>query len=191
MIRKSSLVAFQIILFPIALLISSNNSNALGTISSYYDEIVGSISLVYVSFLIIQNRLKKRDRNIYNLMVSITIIGVVSNIVEGITGNVFVISVDIIETWKPIVCYLAFKNYAKYNRYNMLMFLRKPAKIIITLLFALGIVSQFVDIGVSGSAFFANIKSFMFFWGNALQTASKQIMAANLSAIIWTGMKVI
>ncbi len=171
MIRGSSLIALCILLFPINHLLAVSTTGALATLCSYYDEFAGVVAMLYVTMLLIQRRLDKRDSIIYAILMALSIVGFVSNLLSGLTRNFFAIIVDAIFLWKPIACFLAFKNYATRKRGNMLRVLFPWAKFIIVLNLFLAVLGQVIQIGVTRSDGSWFGKTYVFFWDSTYQTA--------------------
>lgn len=163
-IKKTSLVAFALMLLPILTLISWNASSL--SFLYYYDELMGVVAIIYLTSLFISKKLSRIDNLMYVILLVITVVGIVSNIISGVTGNLFAIIVDVLFLWKPIACYLLMKNYAnKDNRRNdIIMCLQNFAKITIIVIFASMVFGSVVDIGVFKDG------DFYFFWHNAYQT---------------------
>ena len=171
MIKVSTLVAYLILLFPCAFLVTVNASGVLATIASYYDEIIGLAALIYVTVVFMQKKLTTADNMTYVGLVILTVFGVVSNLFSGVTRNVFAVLVDVVFLWKPIACFLAFKCYAAGRKTGMLRALYPWAKLSIVLNLILSVLGQFVRIGVTigGANWYG--KTYVFFWSSPYQTA--------------------
>ena len=144
-IKKQSVFAMIIVLFPLCYLF--RNIEVL----SYYDELVGMIATAYVIMLLLKGQLIKNDLYICICLTIITIIGAISNIVSGITSNIFAIVVDAMWLWKTFACYIAFKYIGSRPRYREeivrnLVFL---AKFSIIIIFATSIIGEVINIGVT------------------------------------------
>lgn len=163
-IYKCDIFAYAILLFPIF--------NLIGGWTSYYDEVIGLISLFYVIGLFIRKELEKEERKIFLILCSVTCVGLVSNFLSKLTNNYMAIAVDALWLWKMYACFIAFRHVAaKRNYWKRINYvLVKYAKLIITICFILSLIGQMVDIGVTGRIGFGRIKSFLFFWNNAIQT---------------------
>ncbi len=163
-IYKCDIFAYAIVLFPIF--------NLIGGWTGYYDEVIGLISLFYVIVLLIRKGLEKEDRKIFLILCAVTCIGLISNFLSKLTNNAMAVAVDILWLWKMYACFIAFRHIAS-NRYygkRINYVLIKYAKFIIVTCFLMSLIGQVVDIGVTGKIEFGNIKSFLFFWNNAIQT---------------------
>lgn len=163
-IKKQSVFAMIIVLFPLCYLF--RNIEVL----SYYDELVGMIATAYVIMLLLKGQLIKNDLYICICLTIITIIGAISNIVSGITSNIFAIVVDAMWLWKTFACYIAFKYIGSRPRYREeivrnLVFL---AKFSIIIIFATSIIGEVINIGVTSDYTLYGIRQFVF-WGNSLQ----------------------
>lgn len=169
MVRKSSIIAFFIILLPIAQILSKIGGGSIRSISSYYDEIFGICSVIYV-LLNIRNRQFREERKICILMFFIISIGILSNVFHRITTNLIPISIDLIELCKPIFSYLAVRIYANEYKYDLLEFLEKFAKISVLICFFASMIGELTSIGVTGSKFWGPLKTFVFIFGNHVHT---------------------
>lgn len=165
-IRKSSLFALFVILFPIL------NFFTKVSVLGYYDEVLGIVAIVYIFYAWINKKTEKIDVNIIILLAVITVIGLLSNIVSRINENVFTILVDVLWLWKPFACYLFFKNAILIidNREKIISILAPIAKIVIIFTCAVAVVGQVADIGVNSKDLIYGIKKFDFFWHNGIQT---------------------
>lgn len=156
--------ALLIILFPIF--------NLVGGAFSYYDEIIGTISFVYIWALALSGKMEYRCQNILILMTVITGIGLLSNLVSGLISKPFPVIIDALWLWKTFATFIAFANLLKKDhiRKRVIKTLTFPAKFTIIMLFVLCIVGQFVNINVTGSGTVLGLKTFGFFWNNGIST---------------------
>lgn len=148
MVKKSTLVAWSVILLPIAYLLTLRTEGFVSDIFVYYDELLSVFSVGYVAFLMYSKKLNNTDKALFYLLLTITGIGVISNIVSRVIGNVFAIAVDILALWKPFAIYLMCKHFAVNNRDNMIKAFVKISKLVIIVLAALSVIGQFVNIVV-------------------------------------------
>ena len=165
-VKKSSIIAYLIVLFPVAHLIATGSHGAVSTLFSYYDEIIGCISFVYITLLLFKNKLPTEDHLIYGLMLVLTAFGVLSNILSGVDRKLFPIVVDIVFLWKPIACFLAFKHYARQYGKRIACTLLPWAKFTVVFALLICIAGNIVNLGVVSTK-----GAFVFFWGNSYQTA--------------------
>jgi len=141
------------------------------SIASYYDELIGGVALIFVMYLLVQSKLSKSDTFICLILGMITIIGLVSNIFSQLIDNAFVIAIDVLWLWKTFTCFIAFKYISmKLNREFVIRALLPVAKLTVVFVFLVFIIGEVIDIGVTGSMVFGNIRSFNFFWNNGIQT---------------------
>lgn len=163
-IRKSNIYTCLVILFPIC--------NLIGGLFSYYDEFIGILGFFYLWLLILKGGLQKDLKIIVILLTIITVIGVVSNIISGITYNIFAIFVDCLWLWKTFACFiLASQLYSnKYVLNRTVKSLIKPAAFTIVFIVFLCLLSQIINIGVSSQSPISGIQSFKFFWNSFVQT---------------------
>lgn len=163
-IKKQSLIAFLIILFPICYLFRNI------AVLSYYDELVGAIATVYVILLWLTKQLNKNDCYICIMLFVITLIGFISNIMSGVTTNIFAIIVDALWLCKTFSCYIAFKYIATKPRYleEIIAQLVKLSKFVIIVIFFTSIIGEITNIGVTSDYTVYGLKQFVF-WGNSMQ----------------------
>lgn len=156
--------ALLIILFPIF--------NLVGGAFSYYDEVIGTISFVYIWALTLAGKMEYRCQNILILMTVITGIGLLSNLVSGLISKPFPVIIDALWLWKTFATFIAFANLLKKDhiRKRVIKTLTFPAKFTIIMLFVLCVVGQFVNINVTGSDTVLGLKTFGFFWNNGIST---------------------
>lgn len=170
MVKKANLIIFAVMLFPIMHLINMNIDSNIGTICSYYDEIVGCASAIYITMLALNKRLLNADKIIYFVLVCITVLGVVSNVFSRLGQDVFAILVDIVALWKPFACFLAFKHLAIDCFNEIIKKTVSIVRLIILFVTAVAIIGQFVDIGVTREVSDFGTKTFVFYWDNTLHT---------------------
>ncbi|MEE0808928.1 MAG: hypothetical protein U0L84_06195 [Acutalibacteraceae bacterium] len=170
MIKKSTVLFIGIVLFPIMHLLNINVDNNMGTLCSYYDEIIGCLCVVYITALTISNKLFSADRTIYSILIALTGIGIVSNCLSGIEQKTFAILVDIVSLWKPLSCYLAFKHLVIDCFDDVIKKLASIAKLTILFVTIVAVIGQFVNIGVTQEVSEFGVKTFVFFWDNTLHT---------------------
>lgn len=135
----------------------------------YTDEIVTVILTIYLitSILLKRFHISRDLMKIFYASFLICIIGVISNFINGIQTNMYVIAIGIISFMKLFICCFAFLNIInKPKATSILAFFDKPAKIILVLGFICMIISQFIDIGMRGSQRFG-FWSYNFVFGYA------------------------
>lgn len=165
-INKNDIFAYAIILFPVCGLLEG--------VFSYYDEIIGAVSLVYIIWQIIRGRINRTDGMIVGLLLIITIIGIFSNLSSRLINDWFAIAVDVLWLWKMYACYIAFRSICEneYKRKRIIQVLSVPARFAVWLTFVTALVGQVVDIGVAGvnEETIWGITQYGFFWNNGIQT---------------------
>ena len=119
---------------------------------SYFDEILCLIAFVYIALCAIKQRINRYDFISILLLLLVICIGVVSNICSGISAPLFSVIVDIIAESKLLCVYFAAKYYINDRTRQSLVAMFTPiAKVYIVLAFIFAILSQFVDIGMTGT----------------------------------------
>lgn len=163
-IKKSDLYALVVLFFPIC--------NLIGGIFGYYDEIVGVIAFCYVWCKLIAGQLHIKLRGIVILLAIVSIIGIASNIVIGVSRNSFAIAVDILWLWKTFGCFIMASQIFKRKEIldSIVDILYPFAKFVIYILACLSIIGQVVNIGVTSQDTILGLKSFRFLWNSSVQT---------------------
>lgn len=165
-IRKKDFVAIFIVLFVVCRYFDS--TFPLG----YYDEFVGLLASLYVIYLLLTRRLLYKDQYIAILLILITFIGLISNIFSQLISNFFAIGVDIVWLWKTFATFIAFKYLAMSNdgSDDIICFLYPLAKICILVTFALSIIAEVIDIGLTKDVVILGLRQFGLFDINSIQT---------------------
>ena len=136
-----SLIAIAVFLLVITLELVNNGG--------YFDEIIGVLSAIYLIFF--RTRIERRDMYTLIIMGIVVAIGVISNLVSGVSHNYFSIVIDIVAETKLLFAYFAMKYFLndeeKKATINMLVSL---AKLFTIGAFVCSIISLFTDIGMTG-----------------------------------------
>ena len=136
-----SLIAVALFLLVITLELVNNGG--------YFDEIIGVLSAIYLIFF--RTRIERRDMYTLIIMGIVVAIGVISNLVSGVSHNYFSIVIDIVAETKLLFAYFAMKYFLndeeKKATINMLVSL---AKLFTIGAFVCSIISLFTDIGMTG-----------------------------------------
>lgn len=152
---------FVVILFIILIIIEITKNGG------YIDEIIGVSSIVYLAFS--RKKIERRDLITIMIICLIILFGIISNAVSNITSSLFSIGIDIVAETKLIFAYFALKYFLsdkeKKETINMLLPL---AKVFTISAFLLSIVSQFVNIGMTGSTRYG-IREFKFIFNFSFQ----------------------
>ena len=127
---------------------------------SYLDEVIGIISAFYLLFF--RSRMEKRDVITIVLLAVISIYGLISNTVSGLTSNYFSIFVDVLAESKVLLSYFAVKYFLNDSEKRSIIELLTGISALFTIAsFICGIISLFKDIGMSGLERYG-IRSFHF-----------------------------
>lgn len=120
---------------------------------SYVDECLCLVAFIYVLRLYIKGFLIKRDKTAINLLIVCIVIGLISNVYSEIQRTFFSVLVDVIAETKVLWVYYAAKYYIT-NKVTILMAHKFIgfAKIYFLIAFICGIISQFVNIGMTESS---------------------------------------
>ena len=119
---------------------------------SYFDEGLALVCILYVTMLFLKKRLDATDQVSVILLFAVIVIGILSNIMSKLAYSCFSIFVDIISETKFLWTLFAFKYYITSDVYDeMSRVLRPAAKWFCYLACVFAVVSQFVNIGMTGA----------------------------------------
>lgn len=172
-IKKTSfysiLLTFMIVLLPL-----SNLPFLSLSISSYTDEVIGMLSIIFLIKKLLNQKLKIYPGKICILLIIIGIIGFLSSLFSGLSRSILIQLFDYFLFIKPYVIFIAFLSIDESIKEKVITFLYPISKAIIWILFICSFVSQFIDIGMT--IFTTNllgikINIFGFIWNNGIQTA--------------------
>ncbi|MCH3973183.1 MAG: hypothetical protein LKE53_10600 [Oscillospiraceae bacterium] len=139
---------------------------------SSFDEILGLLAMGYVGTLCILHRLTKDDLISVLCMAAAILIGLLSNLVSGLSHSVFSICIDIIAETKFLWFYFALRYFInKRVKTEIVNLIRPFVGFFIIGAFVCGCVSQVVSIGMTdgeGSSRYG-LKSFRFFFPLSFQ----------------------
>lgn len=159
---------FVVILF-LVLIISEIVRNG-----GYIDEIIGVSSIIYLAFS--RKKIERRDIITIVVLSFVVLLGVISNLISGINNSLFSIGIDIVAETKLLFAFFAMKyflsNKEKQATINMLLPL---AKLYTISAFLLSIVSQFINIGMTGGTRYG-IKEFKFIFNFSFQYVAIYIL---------------
>lgn len=150
---------------------------------TYFDEGLALICMLYVVMLLLKRRLDASDQISVLLLIAVIVIGLLSNAMSGLAYSWFSVFVDVISETKFLWTLFAFKYYITSNVYeDMSRALRPLAKWFCYLAGIFAVVSQFVNLGMTGTERYG-IKSFRFVFPMSFQFLAVALVAiAVLSA---------
>lgn len=152
----------------------------------YIDELLGIYAWIYVSFLLFTNRLRKNDAKVILAIITIILMGVLSNIVYKNVDNITSILVDMISFSKIYIIYILARNIIIDNvRDDVTRMFLPTVKVYSIITFICAVISLFVDIGMAGEIRYG-IPSFHFIFPMQHNLTSVTIFAI---CIILLGMK--
>ena len=144
---------------------------------SYFDEGLALTCMVYVTILFLKEKLDATDQGGVILLFAVVIIGILSNIMSKLAYSWFSIFIDIISETKFLWTLLAFKYYITSDVYDeMARVLRPIAKWFCYLACIFAVISQFINIGMTGPARYG-IKSFRFIFPMSFQFLAVALVA--------------
>lgn len=158
-------LAWYILLLPIALSLETHN---ILPIVSYLDEAVSLFFTIWLLARMIKRKLEREDTFILVGLILFTIIGIVSNIYSKVIPFKVSIFIDAFVQWKIFVCFLGAKYIAKTDYcFQTIRYLRNASKWLLWLGAIFGVISQFVDLGMSADGSIRyGIRSYSFLLGN-------------------------
>lgn len=134
---------------------------------SYLDEVIGLLSAIYVIFL--RNKVERRDLITIVILFVVVVIGIISNLLFNLNNSFFSIAVDIIAETKLLFSFFFIKYFLSTDEKKQIINLLIPmAKLYTVLSFVCSILSQFVNLGMTGEIRYG-IKSFQFFFNMNFQ----------------------
>lgn len=133
----------------------------------YVDEIIGVASAAYLIFF--RNRIERRDMITIIILAGVTLIGVISNLVSGVSSNIFSICVDIVAETKLLFAYFAMKYFLSDKEKQAAIDMLLPfAKLFTISAFFCSLISLFVNIGMSGAVRYG-VREFKFIFNFSFQ----------------------
>lgn len=134
---------------------------------SYLDEIIGLTSAGYLLFY--RKNIQRYDIITIIILFAVAVLGVISNLVSGLTHNWFSICIDLVSETKLLFAYFAVKYMFKVEEKQKIVNNLLPfAKLYTILSFIFSVISLFADIGMTGGERYG-VKGFKFFFTFQLQ----------------------
>ena len=151
-------------LFIIFVLFQNIITRFMPDVFSYWDEIV-ELVLVIMFLLKLNGKLHKEDFTYLMMLIAIISIGIIGNIAFGYQESINAIIRDIVGFIKFPIVFLALyrMNFGKYLSYKMVELI-PVIKIIVWVIFAFGLLSILVDIGLSQEEVRGLIHPYMFLY---------------------------
>lgn len=144
---------------------------------SYFDEGLALVCMAYVTLLFLKKRLDVTDQVSVLLLFLVIAIGILSNITSKLAYSWFSVFVDVISETKFLWTLFAFKYYITSDVYDEMSRALKPmAKWFCYLASIFAIISQFVNIGMTGPERYG-IKSFRFVFPMSFQFLAVALVA--------------
>lgn len=136
---------------------------------TYFDEVLCLISIVYIFNLMISKKLSKYDNVSIMLLFVVVLIGLVSNIFSKLNGSIFSVLIDVVSEIKILCIFYAFKYFIDEDSKKDLVKIITPiGKIFCIGAFVCSIITQFVDIGMTGSGRYG-LNGFKYFFPMTFQ----------------------
>lgn len=151
---------------------------------NYTDEIVGVISIIYIfphAIYAIQS--EKKFYNIAGLLVIVCLLGFIGNGVSKICPSFFAEAVDCLGVVKALVCFIFIYNYLdSTNACRVARTFRTISKIFLWCASFFGLISIFIDIGMSGEERYG-LKAYSFVFEHAHMLAIAGMCALLIIAL--------
>lgn len=150
---------------------------------SYFDEGLALVCMFYVIMLLLKRRLDSSDQISVFLLIAVIAIGLFSNVMSGLAYSWFSVFVDVISETKFLWTLFAFKYYITSMVYKeMSQMLRLLAKWFCYLAGAFAVISQFINLGMTGSERYG-IKSYNFVFSMSFQFLAVALVAIAVLSI--------
>lgn len=119
---------------------------------SYFDEILGLCGMLYMILLLFARRLTNEDKISVLLLLTVICIGVLSNVYSKINVSIYSVLVDLVVESKFLWVFFATKYFVtKVEMKDVSRILRPFAKIFAVTAMIFALISQVVNIGMTGS----------------------------------------
>ena len=150
---------------------------------SYFDEGLALVCMFYVIMLLLKRRLDSSDQISVFLLIAVIAIGLFSNVMSGLAYSWFSVFVDVISETKFLWTLFAFKYYITSMVYKeMSQMLRLLAKWFCYLAGAFAVISQFINLGMTGSERYG-IKPYNFVFSMSFQFLAVALVAIAVLSI--------
>lgn len=166
LVRKDLIKEYCLILL---LLLQPILENAV-PILSYIDETVMILALLYTALLVmVRKEVKIESFKVLFWLIILLLVGLVGNFITGANQPLAAIIQDIISNYKYFlffICILSAAELSNEQKSNLSDFISSTVRVLILIMFVFAILTQFVDIGMSGDTRYG-IVSFKFLLPNA------------------------
>lgn len=180
-IRKYSMKSIGIIIFTLLLVYEEITGKFL-----YLDEILALVAVLYIIRLGCLQRITKNDMKIILGIITLVLIGIISNIIYRNVDKLTSILIDILTVTKIFVIYIMFKYTVRTKSKNeIIRFMLPIAKVYSICAFICALLSLFIDLGMAGEKRYG-IPSFHFIFPMEHQFTSVTIF---MLSIILVGME--
>ena len=142
---------------------------AVSIVFSYIDELLAIYAVFSLLIRMVSGqKIHKDELIILALLLLLIVIGVIGNVSFGIFTNTYSIIIDIISTTKVWLSYflVIIQNWKKDALDNLIQDIACIARVLVWILFGCLLISQVVDINMSGGVRYG-IKAFKFLFDNA------------------------
>lgn len=145
---RELLFAFFALMLPISLAIEMNFSSGF---ISYADEILCIICTIYILYFSLKKGIRGNDLLLLILLIILSAYTLIGNFVSKVTTSFMPIAVDLVCLAKMFTPFIAYKHVAIYDKKHKLIdYLVPAAKLLIISGAVCGLISMFVNIGMTG-----------------------------------------
>ena len=160
---RELLFALFALMLPISLIVEMNFSAGL---ISYVDEVLCIVCTIYIVYFSLKKGIKGNDLLLLVLLIILSLYTLIGNAVSKVTTEFMPIAVDLVCLAKIFTPFIVYKHVAMYDKKHKLMdYLVPSAKLLIIAESICGIISMFVNIGMTGDRRYG-IPSYAFLFAN-------------------------
>lgn len=133
----------------------------------YTDEAIGVLCFVLFFYYLLKGKLKGSDIAIFVFTTITAIIGLIGNYTFKLVEDWFPVAVDTVCLYKIFMPFIVFKAVAESDKKALMMKYMAPiSKLFLMVTTVLGIISQFIDIGMTESGTRYGIHAYTFVFDN-------------------------
>lgn len=165
---RELLFAFFIFMLPLSLAVEMNFSGSVASYFAYTDEVLCILCSIYLAYFMFKHKIKGTNFVTLVILIILILLGFLSNIVSGVINDWFPIIVDAICLAKIFVPFIIYRQIAVFDKKRMIArYLVGISKLLIIVGTFFGILTQFIDLGMStGSDKRYGIVPYCFIFGN-------------------------
>lgn len=133
----------------------------------YTDETIGVLCFIIFFYYLLKGKLKGSDIAIFVFTTITAIFGLIGNYTYRLIGDWFPVAVDTVCLYKIFMPFIVYKTIAKSDKDALMMkYLAPISKLFLMVVSVFGIISQFVDIGMTENDTRYGIHAYTFLFDN-------------------------